>query len=322
MDVTGTPLSVTALPELAVAKFSDTVEIDHEAHLLYIGDNWSGGLDVFDISTEQPLYLRTIRLPGRVYGIGLARNVHKIYVGLTGSSIAIIDSNPASAAVNTVVARIQTGGLGHADLMDYAPDRKRLFVANRNDGFMVSIDTTTDTIVGRVEGLGGGLEQPRFNPTDGMVYLTGNRENVLYRIDATTCELMEVLEIPDPCYPNGMAINPATNQALLACSNRERPRTVVWDLNKQQIAAVFEESGCGDGAMYEPTIDRFFFAADGFAQGPVVGIFGGNPVQFLTNVPTMKGASWVAYDRTNELVYSPGIVDGRPCLLSFRVPVS
>jgi hypothetical protein len=59
-----------------------------------------------------------------------------------------------------------------------------------------------------------------------MVYLAGNTEDVLYQIDART----DTFAIDEGCHPNGMAINPETGQALLACANRQRPHTVIWDL--------------------------------------------------------------------------------------------
>ena len=318
--VTPAPLSLTAVPEPAGIKFCDTLDIDHDHHILYAGDNWSGGVDVFDIAKPKPEYIKTISIRGKIYGINVARNVDKLFVGVSGSIVAVIDVTIDSAKYNTVGAEVDTGGIGHADLLDYDPINKKLYVANRLDGFMTLIDATTNLIVGRVEGLGRGLEQPRFNSTDGMVYLTDNKENVLYQIDPVACKLVATFEIADACYPNGMAINPVTNQALLACSNSDRPHTVIWDLNTQSIDSIIEESGCGDGAIYDPTIDRFFFAAAGFVGGPVMGIFGGNPVRFLTNVPTAKGASWVAYDRRNKLVYAPAVENGKPALLSFPLP--
>jgi len=219
-----------------------------------------------------------------------------------------------------VVARIDTGGRGHADLLDYAAPLKKVYVANRNDGFMTAIDAVTNTVVGRIDGLGGALEQPRYNPADGMVYLSGNADNVLYQVDPGSDTLVNTFPIEDACHPNGLAINPETNQALLACSNRQRPHTVIWDLNSQKIASVIEESGCGDGAVYVAKKDRFFFAASGFSGGPVLGIFGGNPVRFLTNVPTQRTGSWVEYDETHDLVYVPAIQDGKPALVSFPLP--
>lgn len=52
-----------------------------------------------------------------------------------------------------------------------------------------------------------------------------------------------------------------------------------------------------------------------------MGIFGGNPVKFLTNGPTERGASWVAFDETNNLVYAPAIRSGKPALIRFPLPV-
>ncbi len=316
IDITFTPV-----PDQAVGtKFTDTIDIDQEAHRLYAGDNWSGGVDVFDISTPEPKYLKTIRMRGNLFGVCVAKDLNKVFAALAGSAVAVIDIDPASATFDTVIARIQTGGAGATDLIDYDPVHKKLYAANRNDGFMVAIDAVSHAVVGRIEGLGGGLEQPRFNPNDGMVYLAGNTDDVLYQIDPVTDTLVNTFEIGEDCHPNGLAINPETNQALLACANRQRPHTVIWDLTQQKIASVIEESGCGDGAVYDETIDRFFFAASGFVGGPVMGIFGGNPVRFLTNVPTARGASWVAYDRANRLVYAPAIKDGKPALISFPLP--
>jgi DNA-binding beta-propeller fold protein YncE len=174
--------------------------------------------------------------------------------------------------------------------------------------------------VARIEGLGRGLEQPCFNPTDGMLYLTDDIDNVLYQIDPERDVLVATFEIADACYPNGMAINPETNQAILACHNPEDPHTVIWDLNTQSIASVVSDCGAGDGVIYSSAVDRFFFGADGSTGGPVTGIFGGNPVRFLGNVATGRGASWVAFDETHNLVYVPTYSAGKPALMSFPLP--
>jgi DNA-binding beta-propeller fold protein YncE len=307
--------NITVLPETAQAKFCDTLDIDHDRHLLYAGDNWSGGLDVFDIATSDARYVTTVTLRGRIFGVVAASDVGKVFVGLSGSTLAVID-----AAHNTLVAQVHTGGKNHVDLVEYVASFKKVYAANRLDGFMVAVDAMSHEIVGRVEGLGAGLEQPRYNPRDGMVYLTDNKDNVLYQIDPATDRLVNTFAIADDCLPNGLAINPSTNQALLACSNKTRTHTVIWDLNRQAIDSVIDESGAGDGAIYEPSLDRFFFAANFFRDGPVIGIFGGNPVRFLGNIATAKGASWVAYDRVNKLVYAQAVENGRPAIISFPLP--
>ncbi|MGH2364926.1 MAG: YncE family protein [Chloroflexota bacterium] len=319
--VTQAVISTSVLPDANVGmKFTDTLDIDQEAHRLYMGDNWSAGLDIFDITTAEPRFLRTIRMRGLLYGIAVAKNVQKVFVGLNAGMVAAVDIDPESNKVDTVIARVDVGGRGHADLLDYDPLHRKLYVANRNDGFMTAIDAVTNSVVKRIEGLGGGLEQPRFNPADGMVYLCGNSDNVLYQIDPVRDELVNTFDIGDPCHPNGLAINPETGEALLACGNRERPHTVIWDLKRQQAAMVTDECGCGDGAIYSAAADRFFFAASGFISGPLMGIFGGRPARLLTNVPTRQGASWVAYDETNRIVYAPTIQNGKPALLGFSLP--
>lgn len=310
--------TVTPVPTSAYGqKFCDTLEIDQAAHRLYAGDNWSGGVDVFDISGPQAEYLKTIRTRGGFYGIAVAPELKKVFVGIAGGTVGIIDVDPASTAADTFIERVDVGGRGHADLIDYDPVHRKLYAANRNDGFMTAVDAVSHKIAGRIEGLGGGLEQPRFNSADGMVYLAGNADNVLYQVNAATDELVRTIDVVEPCHPNGLAINPANNKAVLANSGRTN-HCVVLDLSTAKVDSVADTGG-GDGAAYDPVADRFFFAASGFRDGPVVGIFAGNG-KFLGNVPTARGASWVAYDETHQLLYFPTVQEGRPALLSFAVP--
>lgn len=39
------------------------------------------------------------------------------------------------------------------------------------------IAATRYAIIKKIDGLGEALEQPRYNPTDGMMYLTGSGDN-------------------------------------------------------------------------------------------------------------------------------------------------
>src|SRR5437870_7822904 len=163
---------------------------------------------------------------------------------MSGGGVATIDVDPSSPTANSVLARIDVGGRGSADLVDYDPRHRKVYVANRNDGFLTAIDAVTNSVVKRIDGLGGALEQPRFNPADGMVYLSGNADNVLYQIDAASDELVHTFPIGEPCHPNGLAINPTTNKAVLANSGRTN-RCVVWDLEEGKLDAVVDETGGG-----------------------------------------------------------------------------
>jgi DNA-binding beta-propeller fold protein YncE len=215
---------------------------------------------------------------------------------------------------------LDTGGKGAVDLIDYVPPLRKIYAANRDDGIFVAVDAVRNEIVKTFDGLGPTLEQPCYNPGDGMVYLVSDGNNVLYQIDPVRDEVTRTMPIGIPCNPHGLAIDPDTGTALLGCSISDRPNTVIWDLKTQRVVADITDSGCGDGAIYVPSIGRFLFAAHGFTGGPVLGIFGGDPVRLLANVRTDHGASWVAYDETNRLAYTPTFANGLPALLSFPLP--
>jgi len=297
------------------AKFSDTLDIDQQAHRLYLGDNWTGGVDVFDISGPEPHFLRTVRIRGSIYGVCAAPSVGKVFVGVLPSAIAVIDVSRDDGETKL----IDTGGRAHTDLIDFDPVHGKLYAANRNEGFMVVLDGARDELVARIDGLGPALEQPRFNAGDGMVYLAGHGDNVLYQVDPESDTLVATLPIGVPCGPNGLAINPKTNEALLASSDRATAHTVVFDLAAREVSGVIPGCGCGDGAHYSAVADRYFFAASGYPDGPLLGIFGGAPVELLATVPTTRRASWVGFDETNGVVYLTGISEGKSALSSFAL---
>src|ERR1700674_2417624 len=93
-------------------KFTDTIDIDQEAHRLYMVDNWSFGIDVFDISSATPGYLKTIRSmnmrPAVFFGLCVAKNVKKVFVAHGTSLVSVIDIDSKSATFDSVVATLTT----------------------------------------------------------------------------------------------------------------------------------------------------------------------------------------------------------------------
>jgi len=297
----------------------DILEIDQEAHLLYVADRTDTGVDVLDVSTPIARYLRTIDVGSGANGLSVAKNVNKLFVANNNSEIVIIDITPG--AENTILARLNTGGKKRADEMDYDPKEKKIYVANSDDEFVTVIDAVGNTIITQIAGLGDALEQPRYNPGDGMMYMTGSGGNVVFRFDPVSDTLVATLNIGVTCSPNGLAINPTTNQALLGCSDKKTQGTVIFDLTAGQPIASFYQAGAGDSAIYDAKADRFFFAASGYYRGGQLAVFSGSaPVQFLANVPTTPGSHAVAYDETNNILYVPDQRANMGGVLSFPAP--
>ncbi|HKV43638.1 MAG TPA: hypothetical protein VJT32_03005 [bacterium] len=297
----------------------DIIDIDQAAHLMYLGDRTTQGVDIFDISTPAARYLQTVPT-GPANGVQVAKNVNKVFAGLNDSSVAIIDVNPASPMRNTVIAKLSTGGKKRTDEMDYDPRDKKLYAANSDDGIVTVIDAVKDTIIKQFKDLGPGLEQPRYNPGDGMMYMTSSEQNAVFEFDPVKDVMIQKFDVGAACDPNGLAINPATNQALLGCSNKKAPMAILWDLKAHTVVETFKQVGAGDMAFYYPRENLYLFAASNFPAGPAMAIFAGSPVHWIANIPTAVGSHALGFDETNHVIYT---LDQRPNsggLIAFWLP--
>src|SRR5438045_9473196 len=84
-----------AIPVIAAGSF-DGVEADQRAHRLYLGDSAAHGIDVVDISSTTPRFVRTIDVAGAPNGLAVAEETHPLYARLIGRPVAVSDA-PAPA---------------------------------------------------------------------------------------------------------------------------------------------------------------------------------------------------------------------------------
>jgi hypothetical protein len=198
--------------------------------------------------------------------------------------------------------------------MDYDPKDKKAYVANSDDGFVSAVDMTSFKIVKKIDGLGDALEQPRYDAADGMVYQTGSGTNTLIQIDPAKDEVVKKIALPAACNkPSGIWMNPKTNQGIISCD----PHPILWDFNAQKMTGSLDQTGKGDQVTYDAKTDLFFLGEAGWTHGPHIGIAGGTPIKFITNVPTTGGNhNNSVLDETNMVVYAMG---GNG-MLSFPLP--
>jgi DNA-binding beta-propeller fold protein YncE len=288
----------------------DVMVIDTATQTLYVADATdaaSYGIDVFDVSTSPGRFVRLIRT-GDTFpnGLVIAPDVQRLYAAADDSTVRVVDLNPASRTYQTITATVSTGGKLAADLIDYDTRDHKVYVANPDDGVLTAIDSGTNRIVGRVDGLGL-IAQPRYDPADGMLYVGAIDDNLLIKIDPRTDRVVQRRTLDVPCIPHGLAINPATNQGIIGCADKDQPVTIAWDFARFQPIRTFDLAGAGDLVIYDPTSDKFYFAASSYAPAEMA-IFSGSPISYLTSVPTSHKSHVVAYDTVHRMIYT---YDGR-----------
>jgi YVTN family beta-propeller protein len=298
----------------------DIMALDQQHHLLYVSDGLVQGLDVIDVSSPPGHYLRTINLPDLPAGVSYVADLQRLYSANADSAVSVIDADPASPRAFTVLTRIKTGGAGPADLLDYDPRDEKLYVTNPDDSFITSIDGRTNRVVARIN-THGTIQQPRFNAADGMVYVAGDEHNSLIKIDPRRDVIVGEYRLSAVCVPHGLAIDPATDQGVIGCGDKDSLITVSWDFRRQRQLQTFDFAGGGDQVIFDAVSQHFYFAAQGYAP-PEIAIFNANPITFLTAVHTSHHSLNVAYDEVHKLIYT---VDGRHLeagLWAFTDPVA
>ncbi|MEA2644867.1 MAG: hypothetical protein QOG08_1893 [Chloroflexota bacterium] len=312
----GVALTSTPIPA-AIGKTGsiDVIDIDQTAHLLYVADRTDQGVDVFDISTPRAKYLQSIPMPASPNGLAIAPELARLFVGVSNGSVVIVNISTSSTAYGSVITVVKTGG-NSVDLLDYGAARQRVYAANASQGKLVSIDPATGAIMATFTLGAVQLEQPRFDPADGMVYVTSPDADTLYRIDPSTGVLKDKFLLMG-CKPVGLAINPTTNKALMACHKN----TLAFDLGAGKIIGTFA-LGNSDIVNYDARVDRFFVASLPHAQTPgSVGIFGGNPISYISSAVTNISGNSAVYDETNKVVYTPDVQAKKATLAGFAMPV-
>jgi DNA-binding beta-propeller fold protein YncE len=283
-----------AMPVIAAGAF-DGVEVDRSSHRLYLADRTTQGVDVVDISSATPRFVSTIPVGGSPSGLAVAADRHRLYAGLGDGTVAVIDTDPASAKamsrINTITA--DTSG---ADLIDYSAQSHTLFVGAGAQ--VLAVDLNTNQVTKRLT-TGAPVEQPRFDPADGMVYVTTPGNDTLLQMNPVTGMVTRSYVIKK-CHPAGLGINPSRQLALLGCGSS----VALLNLRSgaQQVTRAVEG---GDVVTYDAAADRFVIASPHDTGGSSVGVFYGDG-SFIGSVASSPNAHAAAFDSSHGVVYAPG----------------
>lgn len=297
----------TRIPSLSSKPASfDDVEIDQATHRLYAADRTDRGVDVFDVSRATARYVKTIALPADPNGLALAPDLGRLYAGTTAGTVEVIET-----ATGTVTAEVKTGA-SEVDLMDYAAAPQQLFAATGVDGTVLTIDANTNKIVSTAK-VGKPVEQPRYNPTDGLVYAAVPELDGLAQIDPKSGVIKKTLPLGG-CIPKGLALKSSSHTAVVAC----RTMVMALDLRTGQTQTFYHVAD-GDVVQYYPAVDRFFVTAASDKFPTIVGMFGGDPVAYLSSVSIWGGGNAAVYDQTHDLIYTTDPRQGTAGVTGFHI---
>jgi hypothetical protein len=247
---------------------------------MYFADRTNKGVSAIDTQTNT--YIGTIVVPGCAglndagqgscpSGILVAPDLHKLI---------ITDRSNGGAATTTVLLNhiyiydLRLGqftppeGLalpsGFApDELDYNPLNQRAYVGNTSAPFFVTVaDLVTNTIVEQIP-LSSTVEQPRFDPVDGFVYVSapGAPPTVpaaVLRLDTTQSGAAAIVATfpTTGCDPRGIDIDALTNTAIIGCAN-PTPH-ILMDLSTGTILATFPAITGTDIEAFNPNVRRWY----------------------------------------------------------------
>jgi hypothetical protein len=309
-DTTVRPLSWTTTNSPVTG---DLIDVDQGRHLLYVGHGATDTIEVFDVSKATPTWLRSFPVPGGAAGIMIAPDIQKVFGG-TPSGMVIVDADPNSPTSGRILNTIYLGK-GGSDELDYDPVTKKVYVTDVGDRTVGVVDAVGNGLIKTFTDLPDSqIEQPRYDPIDGFIYMSWRATNKFAKFDPRTDTLVSVTDIGVPCTPSGFAINTTTNLAMLGCRAVPGPGMVFWNLTTNTLDHVVSNVTGVDGAIYNAKLDRFFAAASRWHRGPVMAMFDGSG-NFITNVPTTIQSHQVGLDQTNRVVYALG-----GGLVSFTLP--
>jgi len=177
-----------------------------------------------------------------------------------------------------------------------------------------------------------GIEQPQYNPADGMFYvdipeLNKDKKNgALAVIDPKTAKLVKMIPVAD-CIPHGQAQGEA-GMIFLGCNAGSKKTGLpgqlsIVDSKAGKVVATIAGPGGSDESAADNKAGLYFSALGNNADGPVLSVVDAKTNKLLELVPTAAGSHSVAAYEGNHRVFVPsGVTAAGPgpcggCILVF-----
>jgi YVTN family beta-propeller protein len=231
---------------------------------------------------------------------GYAGGTHGVAI-VPGSGHGYTDDGKAGTAgsfdLKTLKALNTIKADEDADAIVFDPASRHVFVIDGDPGKITVVDTKTDTAIATIDG-GGKLE---IGAADGLgkVYINGEANKEILRVDTRTNTVDARWPIPSCTSPHGLAIDTKAHRLFASCENNVM---VVVDSDSGKQIAELPIGARTDGAAFDPGRKRAF-SSNGDGTLTVIGEKTPDSYVSLGSVPTMRGARTMTLDPGTGRLY-------------------
>jgi DNA-binding beta-propeller fold protein YncE len=268
---------------------------------LYIAHMGAGRIVVFDLKNRR--VVTTIAgMPG-VTGVRAVPSLRRLYASVTRlHQVSVMDEGSLQ-----LLARL--GHIGFPNGIAYAPDQRKIYVADEGGGGLLVIDARADTVLHTVD-IDGEAAQTLFDPGSRCILVAMPARNELYVIDPATERILGRFELPGSARPHGLAIDVARRRAFVASEGNARLLTV--DLRTMRVIDTEQIGDAPDALAFDPLWRRLYVAS----ETGVVSAFTETSTGLAHDGDiALPHAHVVGVDPRTHLVYLPlQDVGGRPVL--------
>jgi DNA-binding beta-propeller fold protein YncE len=232
----------------------------------------------------------TVPVPG-ANGVTVVPDSGKGYAGSRAGRAVIVFDLKTFEVLKTVPVGEDS------DAVVYDPASKRVFVMEGDPHAAVAIDTTTDTVAGKVALSGG----PEFAAADGSGHLFVNitDQKAIQRINTRTLQVEATWPIPECESPHGMAIDPDSRRLFVTCINS---KLLIVDATTGRVVARFPIGKGSDASAFDPQRRRIF-SSNGSGSLTVIRADGRDKYTLLGEEPTQLLARTLAVDPASGRIY-------------------
>jgi DNA-binding beta-propeller fold protein YncE len=290
----GLPLhQVADVPMPGPAVRFDYQDVDADHRRLYIAH--LGANRVVAVDLDRLTVAGTVDQTASVHGVRAAPDLDRVFATATGSDEVVA----IQASSLTVTGRAATGRF--PDGVAYDPTHQAVFVSNKGDGSETVVDASTLAVRHTLR-LAAEVGNVIWDPA-GQRMLVAARppDQLLLLLDPDTSQVTGRVDLPGCSGAHGVAVDPATHTAFVACERNARLAVVdLGALHQRELQTVGDDP---DVLAFDPGLSRLYVAA----ESGVVAVFDdkGTIVQKLGQAKLAAAAHTVAVDPATHRVFFP-----------------